>query len=306
MTLVSVGFITIPRGATPGFDHADVYRSPDGSVRRLFVAHTGADRVEVIDCRTNTYRHARPDLPGVAGVLIDSEQDLIFTSDRGAARVSLFRASDEALLGRVAVGDRPNGLAYDPTRRRLFSFNLGEPPGTGCTLSAVDVDGRRVVATLPLPGRPRWAVYDPASDRVFANIRLPAQILVIDPAAPAVERAYAVPSAGPHGLAVDGTRLYCAADGGALVTLQRDSGAVLGTVPLPGEPDVVMLDPTLARLYVAIGQPGAVCSIDTERLALVETITTEPGAHTIGWSAADRTLYAFLPASSRVAAYVER
>ncbi|MEK6226054.1 MAG: hypothetical protein AABM40_07115 [Chloroflexota bacterium] len=44
MTLRRVGFTPVPPGAKPGLDHADVYLDPRGS--RLYVAHTGADRVE--------------------------------------------------------------------------------------------------------------------------------------------------------------------------------------------------------------------------------------------------------------------
>ena len=110
MSLARVGFIAIPPGAKPGFDHADVHRQR----RRIYVAHTGADRIEVLDCNARTYLHALPvELPGVAGVLIDEQQELLFSSDRGAARVSVFRCSDEQLLGQVEVGPHPNGLAYD-------------------------------------------------------------------------------------------------------------------------------------------------------------------------------------------------
>jgi DNA-binding beta-propeller fold protein YncE len=140
VTLRRVGLTAVPPGPKPGFDHADTYVDPGGS--RLYVAHTGADRVDVLDCVTGRYLRAIADLPGVAGVLIDSAQDLLFTSDRAAARVSIFRASDERLLGRVAVGPRPNALAYDPERRNLFSFDLGEPAGTSCTASVVSVDQR--------------------------------------------------------------------------------------------------------------------------------------------------------------------
>jgi hypothetical protein len=38
VTLIRTGFIPIPPGRKPGFDHADVY--PAG--RRMYVAHTGA------------------------------------------------------------------------------------------------------------------------------------------------------------------------------------------------------------------------------------------------------------------------
>jgi len=302
MSLERVGFVAIPPGAQPGFDHADTYRAG----RRMYVAHTGADRVDVLDCRAQTFLRSLPHLPGVAGVLIYVEQDLLFTSDRGAARVSVFRCSDEQLLGRAEVGPHPNGLAYDRRRRRLYAFNLGEPPGENCTASIVDLDAMRVVGELALPGRPRWAVNDEERDRVYANIREPAEILVIDCAQLEIARRLAVPAAGPHGLWLDRGRLFCAADEGALVVLDRDSGDLLGSLPLPGVPDVVICDPELERLYVAIGEPGVVCSFDTERLEPVEVVKTEPGAHTIGWDPDGRRLYAFCPASGGAIVFEER
>lgn len=302
MSLVRVGFIAVPPGAEPGFDHADVWQSG----RRMYVAHTGADRVDVLDCARQRFLHSLPDLPGVAGVLVDEDHDRLFTSDRGADRVSVFRCSDEALLGRVAVGPHPNGLAYDRRRRRLYAFNLGEPPGENCTASVVDVDSMEVVDELSLPGRPRWASYDNERDRVYANIHGPAEIVVIDCARPEIERALPVPSDGPHGLWLDHGRLFCAADGGSLVVLDRDSSEAVKQLPLPGVPDVVMLDSQLNRLYVAIGEPGLVCSFDSERLEQLETIETEQGAHTTGWDPAGRCLYVFCPASSGAAVYEDR
>src|SRR2546423_545057 len=83
-------------------------------------------------------------LLAVAGVLVDEEHDLLFSSDRGAGRVSIFRCSDEQLHGQVEVGPHPNGLAYDRARRRLNSFNLGEPLGEHWTASVVELDSMRV------------------------------------------------------------------------------------------------------------------------------------------------------------------
>jgi hypothetical protein len=302
VSLERVRFIPVPAGEKQGFDHADVYRRGG----RMYVAHTGADRVEVIDCRTQTFLRSLPDLPGVAGVLIDGEHDLLFTSDRGAARVSVFRCSDEQVLARVEVGPHPNALAYDRRRRRLYAFNLGEPLGEGCTASVVDLDSMCVLGELALPGRPRWAVYDEERDRIHANIRDPAEIVVVDCARSEIERTLAVPAAGPHGLSLDGGRLFCAADGGVLAVLDRDSGVLLTSLPLPGVPDVVMHDPELARLYVAIGEPGVVCSFDSDRLEPLETVATEQGAHTLGWDPDSRCLYVFCPERGGALVFEER
>ena len=299
MSLRVVGSVVLPGGPGKGFDHADTYLASEGS--RLYVAHTATDAIDVIDCRTNGYLRSIGGLPGVAGVLIDTEHDLLATSDRGAARVSLFRCSDERILARVDVGPRPNGLAYDRRRRRVFAFNLGEPPGEGCTASVIAVDDARVVETIPLPGRPRWAMYDAERDLVFANIQSPAVIVRIDAASLKERGRIEVGSAGPHGLALVDGRLFCAADGGELVVIDDASGAgrVLARLPLRGVPDVVWHSPELRRLYVAIGTPGVVTVVDTERLVERETIATEEGAHTLGWDPATRRLYVFAPATGR-------
>ncbi len=291
MSLRAVGFIALPGGQGTGFDHADTYLDPAGS--RLYVAHTAQNAVDVIDCRTDSYLRSLPDLPGVAGVLVDTERDLLITSDRAAARVSIFRCSDETLLAQVEVGPRPNGLAFDPGRGHVFSFNLGEPPGTSCTASVISIGERRVVRTIELPGRPRWAVFDAATDRVWANIQRPAVIVGIDVATLREATRVEVGADGPHGLAVIGDRLFCAADGGELVVIQR--GAVTKRLPLRGVPDVVMHDERRARLYVAIGDPGVVTSFDTTRLVELETVATEAGAHTIGWDPRTAKLYALAP-----------
>ncbi len=300
MALTRRGFIAVPPGREPGFDHADCYRG-----ERIYVAHTGADRIDVLDCASRSYLRSLEQLPGVAGVLIDHEHDLLFSSDRGCARVSMWRCDDEELVARVGVGAHPNGLAFDKARRHLFVLNLGHPPGHDPTLSIVDVDSARVVDTAPLPGRPRWATYDATRDVVFANISSPAQILALNAATLQVDRALDVPVDGPHGLAFDGQRLYCAADGGAVVVLDADSGLVEATLPLPGVPDVVWHDPERARLYVAVGDPGCVSVFDTAELAHLETVMTESGAHTTAWNQSERALYVFQPSSSGAAVYVD-
>lgn len=152
MVFSAKGFIAVPPGERRGFDHGDVYAATPGKAR-LYVAHTGADRIDVIDCTTQTYADALTDLPGVAGVLVDGDQGLILSSDRGCARVSVYGTADESLIGRVDVGPHPNGLAYDAGRRRLFSFNLGDPIGTNCTASVVALDEMATIAKIPLPGR---------------------------------------------------------------------------------------------------------------------------------------------------------
>ena len=159
MSLERVGFISVPAAEKPGFDHADIYRPG----RRIYVAHTGADRVDVIDCRTHTFLRSLQGLPGVAGVLIDEEHDLLFTSDRGAARVSIFRCSDEQLLAQVEVGPHPNGLAYNG-RSHSLTISSGiprfdiQPSAIGSCRSGRKSSARAMIASPPGSSADRAAI----------------------------------------------------------------------------------------------------------------------------------------------------
>ena len=107
-----------------------------------------------------------------------------------------------------------------------------------------------------------------------------------------------MPSEGPHGLWLDCGRLFCAADGGALVVARpRQRRRSSRACRCPACPTSSCTTPAGRRLYVAIGEPGVVCSFDSDRLEHVETIETEPGAHTIAWDPDGRRLYVFCPES---------
>jgi len=300
-----IGDVDLPKHVkTGGFDHAAVH----GRSGRIYVAHTANDAVDVIDGAAGKHVGSIPDLPAVAGALVSDEHDLVFTSNRGENTIGMFRPVDEPRVEKVRVGVRPNGLAYDPGRGRLLAANVGDPlQPRSFTVSIVDVAAKAMIADLPVAGRTRWAVFDAAAGAFHVNIADPPVIVVIDADTLRQRVTFEIPAAGPHGLDLDavGRRLFCACDAGRLVEVHADSGEVLRTAELSGVPDVVFFNPPRARLYVAVGEPGVIDVFDTETLRRVDTIETEPGAHTTAFDAHGQTLYAFLPRSHRAAVYRE-
>jgi len=304
--LKHVGDIDLPaHTGSGGFDHAAVH----ARTGRVYVAHTANDAVDVIDGATGRFVDSVGGLAAVAGALVSDEHDLVFTSNRGENTVGLFEVATPANVVKVGVGVKPNGLAYDPTRRRLLAANVGDPAvPTSFTVSIVDVDSRRLLADLPVPGRTRWTVYDPAAEVFHVNVMDPAVIAVVGAGTPAVGRMVSVPAVGPHGLDLDvaARRLFCACDGGRLVEIDADTGTILRSADLAGVPDVVFLNAALARLYVAIGDPGVVEVFDTRAMRRVESVVTGKGAHTLAFDAARNLVYALLPATHCAAVYADR
>jgi DNA-binding beta-propeller fold protein YncE len=307
MILEQIGEVQLPAHDKPGgFDHAAVHVRR----QRLYVAHTANDGLDVVDCASNSYIGSIPHLEGVAGALVSEEHDLVFTSNRAENTVGIFSPDREEALIKVKVGQRPNGLAYDPGRRLLLAANIGDPAKPGSfSVSLVDASARTMIADVPVSGRTRWVIFNGEVESFYVNIADPPQIAVIEASNPSsVARTIEVPAVGPHGLDLDaGTqRLFCACDGKTLVVLDSRSGAVLAQADLSGIPDVIFFNRGRRHLYVAIGEPGLIEVFDTDQMRRVETVRTEDGAHTLGFDPGRHTVYAFLPKTHRAVVYADR
>jgi DNA-binding beta-propeller fold protein YncE len=304
MALRLLGHIELPPNLSKGgFDHADIHHGTD----RLYVAHTCNDAVDVIDTARDLYVESISGFTAVAGALVSEARRLIFTSNRGENTVSVFAPSAERKSLKIAVGVKPNGLAFDSTRGILIAANVGDPSiPDSYTVSIIDLARRERIAEVKVPGRTRWAIYDATRALFFVNIASPARIVVIDARDPTkIAREYDVLAAGPHGLDLDlGTgRLLCACDAGVLLAIDPDTGGVVGQAALSGAPDVIFLDRSLGRLYAAVGDPGVIDVIDVTTMRREEVVKTEPGAHTLALDRKRNKVYAFLPRSHRAAVF---
>ena len=304
MSVEHIGYIELPGHDKPGgFDHAAVH----GGLGRLYVAHTANSALDVIDCRAQRYLHSIPGLSGVAGVLVSEDQNLVFTSNRQANTVGILSAATGVLLGEVPVGSGPNGLAYDAAQQLLLAANVGDVATPGSqSVSLVDVRTKTLRGYVYVPGRTRWALFEPATDAFYVNIADPPEIAVIEAQRPDhVHRTFPIPAKGPHGLDLDARahRLFCACDGKVVFALDVGTGRITDQGDLSGGPDVIFFNADRKHLYVAIGDPGVIEVWDTERLYRLEIVSTEQGAHTIGFDPSRNTVYAFLPKSHRAAIY---
>ena len=304
MSLRLLGHIELPAHSRKGgFDHAAVHYE----FSRLYVAHTSNDDVDVVDSASDRFLRSIHGLKGVAGVLVSEERGLLFTANRGENTISIFSTGREEEVMRLSVGIRPNGLAFDSSRGLLLVANVGDPEiGNSSSVSMIDVSQKAVIGTVVLPGRPRWAVYDEGTAAFYLNIADPPLIVEIDAKTPSKMRErYKVPAKGPHGLDLDPQRrhLFSACDGEKLIAVHLDSGEIRLVGELSGPPDVVFFNSSLSRVYVAVGDPGVIDVFDARRMKLLETVSTEKGAHTLAVDQKKNKVYAFLPDTHRAAVY---
>jgi DNA-binding beta-propeller fold protein YncE len=295
------GSIAIPPQTPSEFDHGDVQLMSG----RVFVAHTAADTVEVLDGEGLTHLATLPGCPEGSGIICAQDAGLVFAAARGAGKILVIQAGSSTVVGELGVGPRPNGLAWDPDHQHLLVADVQE--NTVRLLDPGRDPARAVLAAVALPGRPRWAAYDPLAQRFLVNIREPACVAVLAAETATLLTQWAVSVSGPHGLDLDlaSGRALVACDGGAVVALDLASGQELGQVPIAGGPDAIWFNPQRRLLYVAIAEPGVVEVVDTQAMVITQQVETERDAHTTAFDAARQRLYVFLPSLCRAAVYEE-
>ena len=170
MPLKAIGTIAIPDAMGSEFDHAAF----DAKSRRVFIAHTARDCVEVIDHDAGKHLATLPGFPGVAGAVADNGQILV--TNRGNASVALLDAHTLETRATYETGGRPNGAVIVARSNLGIAACIGAD-GETPTLQLFELNGSKHVS-IDLPGRPRWCVTDAAAERIFLCIREPSMVLV--------------------------------------------------------------------------------------------------------------------------------
>jgi DNA-binding beta-propeller fold protein YncE len=297
MSLKAIGTIEIPKSTGSSFDHGAF----DPKSRRIFVAHTGCDCVEVIDHDTGRHVATLPGFPEAAGVVADD--GIVLVTNRGAASLAWVDATSLETRAVFKTGPKPNGVAIAASQGLAIAASIGGA-SQGPRLHVQALDGRQQYS-IDLPGAPRWCVTDGGFTRVFLAIREPSMVLVARLPDLTEVTHWKLSPRGAHGLDIDHKRgrLYVACDDAVLAEVNSSSGETSNEWPLAGLPDVTFFNPITGIVHVAIGKPGLVQSIDP-RTGTSEQTVTGAGAHTTALVTPDR-LYVFSPSHGGALAFVD-
>jgi DNA-binding beta-propeller fold protein YncE len=287
MPLVTASSIEIPNSRGTSFDHGAL----EPETRRVFIAHTARDSLEVVDAHANQHVATLRGFPGAAGVVADKGNVLV--TNRGSASLAWVDAHTLETRTVLNTGPRPNGVAIASSLQVAVVACIGNETHTP-QLQALGLEGDRRWS-IDLPGRPRWCVVDAKEERVFLAIRDPSMVLVAQLPELNVVQHWSLPSGGAHGMDINhgANLLYVACDGGLLVEVDVQSGEVRREWPLAGAPDATFFNPRSGLVHVAIENPGLVQTVDPLTGASTQFITAV-GAKTTALVEPDR-LYVFSP-----------
>jgi DNA-binding beta-propeller fold protein YncE len=272
-------------GGEGGWDYLTV----DAAARRLYVSH--ATKIVVVDIDRNAVIGEIAPTPGVHGIALAPELGRGFVSNGREATVSIVDLKNLQTIGTVKTGENPDAILYDGVRHEVYAFN-----GRGKSATVFDASTGEVRATIPLPGKPEFAVFDEKAGRIDVNIEDTSQLVAIDPARHAVSATWPIaPGEEATGLALDpaGRRLFVGCSNRMLLAVDATSGKVLSSVPIGAGVDASAFDPGTGLVFASSSDGTlTVARADAAgKLSVVQTLATPPRSRTMTLDPTTHRLY---------------
>ena len=257
---------------------------------RLFISR--ATRVDVVNIESGKVIGTIPDTQGVHGIALADSLNRGFTSNGRANTVTAFALDTLKIIQEAKVSGRnPDAILYEPAGKHVFTFN-----GASKDATVLDAGSLAVIATIPMPDKPEFAVEDD-SGQIFVNIESdPGQMVVIDSQKLTVKSTWPLPGCNsPSGLAIDSAqrRLFSVCDGKVMAVTDAANGKQVALVPIGEHPDAAAYDKKRGVVYSSNGE-GSLSVIHQDsanHYSLVETVPTQRGARTMALDAVSGKVY---------------
>jgi YVTN family beta-propeller protein len=262
---------------TIGGDGGWDYLTSDSQAHRLYVTH--GPEVDVLDSDSGEVVGKVTGLKGTHGVALDDTGKFGYISDGGANEVVVFDRRSLGQVTSIPAGTNPDGIVFEPVTKTVWAFN-----GRSSNATVIDTATRKVVATIPLSGKPEFPVAD-GKGTVFANIETKNEIVRLDAATKTVTATWPLPGCeSPSGLAIDlkGHRLFAVCDGGKMAVVDATSGKTIANPAIGDGPDATRYDAAHNLAFSSNGG-GTLTIVDAGKSSypVVQTLTTQQGARTM-------------------------
>lgn len=269
-------------GGEGGWD----YLLAEPGAHRLYITH--GPRVEVIDSQSGKPIGAITGLHGTHGVTLDTSGKFGYISDGGGNAVVVFDRGSLATVATIPAGTNPDGIIFEPATQTVWAFN-----GRSKDVTVIDAATRKVVATIPLPGKPEFPQVD-GNGTVFDNIEDKNEIVRLDAHARKLTAEWPAGCDSPSGLAFDvsGHRLFAVCDGKKMAVVDSNSGKVIATPAIGDGPDAASYAPAKNLAFASSGD-GILSVVDASKpdFPTIESLPTQRGARTMTYDASTDRAY---------------
>jgi YVTN family beta-propeller protein len=273
-------------GGEGGWD----YLTFDPAGKRLFISR--GTHVMVVDPYKGSVVGDIPDTPGVHGIALAQDLGKGFTSNGRENSVTVFDLKTLKQTDKIKIdGENPDAILYDPSSKRVFTFN-----GRSKNASVIDAANGKVVATIPLDGKPEFGVAD-GKGGVFVNIEDKSEITSIDAKKATVIKTWPLaPCEEPSGLAMDQKhrRLFAGCSNKMMAVVDADSGKVLATPAIGEGVDANAFDADQQLAFSSNGRDGNLTVVHEDspgKFSVVENAPTEKFARTMALDTTNHDVY---------------
>ena len=288
---------TIPLTGDGGWD----YLSVDGNKNLLYVSH--GTQVNVVDLKKGEQLTIIPKTEGVHGIAVATDLNRIFISCGKDSSVSVVEPGSYNLIAKVRVtGKNPDAILYDQFSKKVFTFN-----GRTNNATVLDASTLKVIATIPLSGKPEFAQTD-GKGKIFVNIEDKSSLTIINTSTMAVEKSWSIaPGEEPSGLAYDSSnhRLFSVCSNELMVVSDARNGKIITSVPIGKGCEGVAFDQDAKRIFTSNGEGTMTVlqQISADNYKVLENFPTQPGARTITVDPASHHIYlsvgVYMPGTER-------
>jgi YVTN family beta-propeller protein len=270
-------------GGEGGWD----YLLADPSAHRLYL--TRGAHVDVVDTQTGKLVGSIANLHGTHGVALDDAGKFGYISDGGGNAVVVFDRATLATLATIPAGTNPDAIVFEPATQTVWAFN-----GRSKDATVIDAATRKVVATIPLPGKPEFAAVD-GKGTVFDNIEDKSELVRLDAKTDKLTAEWPLTGCeGPSGLAYDlaGGRLFSVCDAKKMAVTDAKSGKSLAVAAIGDGPDAAGWDAVHKLAFASCGE-GILSVIDAGAAGYptIENLATQRSARTMAYDSGSDRIY---------------
>ena len=237
--------------ALPGVEGRIDHFALDAAGDRLFVCALGNNTVEVLDLRKGTRIHSITGLGAPQGIAYIPALDRLFVANDKGGICKIYDAKSYQPVGEINFKDDADNVRYDDESKRIYvGFGTG---GIGI----ISASEGKIIGAIRLSGHPESFELEKQGHCIFVNVPNARQVAVIDREKSEVITTWKTDGAlGNFPMAFDEAnhRLFIGCrTPPKLVVLNTESGSVVASIDISGDPDDLFYDSKRRRIYAICG-----------------------------------------------------
>jgi len=282
--------IVLP-GVEGRIDHLDL----DAVNERLFVCALGNNTAEVLDLRKGKRVHTISGLGAPQGLVYIPELNRLFIANDKGGDCNIYDAKSFQLIGKVDFQDDADNVRYDRATKQIYvGFGSG---GIGI-INAVE---GKTIGSIKLAAHPEAFELEKQGRRIFVNVPNARHVAVVDREKSEVVATWKTGDAlanFPMALDEKNHRLFVGCRiPSKLIVLNTESGKVVASSDISGDPDDIFYDSKRHRLYAicGAGEIDIIEQTDLNSYKVSAKIATAHGARTRLFEPEQDSLFVAVP-----------